>query len=196
MKGKVDPLHLSELITFLRHSHSLFVCHGQPFTRHPRPSVVTPSVVRREPARSTLRLSGSVTLHPRSSGSVSLSGLFTSTSGSGASPEGGDPRRIEDKIDSVPFLLSLHYSCPRSVPLPIRGAAGSEATVGSERYAITTGHITYGRRPRHGIGDGRARSCRLYSPPCFPPPTVTVRRAKPVGRRAKRDGRHETRETR
>lgn len=110
MKGKVDPLHLSELITFLRHSHSLFVCHGQPFTRHPRPSVVTPSVVRREPARSTLRLSGSVTLHPRSSGSVSLSGLFTSTSGSGASPEGGDPRRIEDKIDSVPFLLSLHLS--------------------------------------------------------------------------------------
>lgn len=69
-KGKVDPLHLSELITFLRHSHSLFVCHGQPFTRHPRPSVVTPSVVRREPARSTLRLSGSVTLHPRSSGSA------------------------------------------------------------------------------------------------------------------------------
>ena len=44
------------------------------------------------------------------SGSVSLSGLFTSTSGSGASPEGGDPRRIEDKIDSVPFLLSLHLS--------------------------------------------------------------------------------------
>lgn len=47
------------------------------------------------------------------SGSVSLSGLFTSTSGSGASPEGGDPRRIEDKIDSVPFLLSLHLSSSR-----------------------------------------------------------------------------------
>ena len=66
------------------------------------------------------RLTASMSL--LASGSVSLSGLFTSTSGSGASPEGGDPRRIEDKIDSVPFLLSLHLSSSSFTVLRSSGA--------------------------------------------------------------------------
>lgn len=89
MKGKVDPLHLSELITFLRHSHSLFVCHGQPFTRHHRPF----RRPRREPGPGrvtrSLRSLRSTSLHSstrptrgrsvhRHSGSSSLTFLVTS----------------------------------------------------------------------------------------------------------------------
>lgn len=62
------------------------------------------------------------------------------------------------------FLTSFVF---HSLSITIRGAAGSEATVGSERYAITTGHITYERRSRSPKGGSPLPSSRL-TPPAAP----------------------------
>lgn len=179
MKGKVDPLHLSELITFLRHSHSLFVCHGQPFTRHHRPF----RRPRREPGPGrvtrSLRSLRSTSLHSstrptrgrsvhRHSGSSSLtflvtSFLFTSLS---SRPFGAHFIRPGSLV-TRPSLGSFHS--PRAVrltsftiPSLLSSGAGLRAPVPCRRGAFSLRSRTalplpaftspFGRRDRRASG--------------------------------------------